>query len=199
MGAAQTGSSPDGEGAHTRRLAFVIADIRAFGADAIVNAANSDLRHTGGIAQSIARAADPMLIIESRSAPFLPTGEARATIGGGRLRAAHVIHVAGPPWEGGGSGEARLLDLSYRNALRLAGEMGLRSIAFPSVATGIYRYPLALAAPVAVRALSGGWEDEPQLESVTMCLVDERHLKAYEGAYERLLRAKARPRRPRSE
>jgi len=162
-------------------IELAIEDITKVEVDAIVNAANSDLRHTGGLAKTIARAAGTALLIESMRAPFVPTGEVVATTGGD-LPARYVIHAAGPIWHGGNDDEARLLESVYRNALRLASELHCRSVAFPSISTGIYRYPVRLAAPIALRSVADEWAHHRDIESVRFCLFSEGDLDAYERA-----------------
>jgi len=162
-----------------------LEDITKAEVDAIVNAANSDLRHTGGLAKVIARAAGTALLIESMRAPFVPTGEVVETTGGD-LPARYVIHAAGPIWHGGQEGEARLLESVYRNALRLASELDCRSIAFPSISTGIYRYPVRLAAPIALKAVADEWARHPDITHVRFCLFSDDDLAAYEQASARL-------------
>jgi len=131
------------------KLDVVQADITTLAVDAIVNAANASLRGGGGVDGAIHRAAGPGLLAECRTLGGCVTGEAKATAGY-RLPARHVIHVAGPVWRGGGAGEAELLAACYRNALRVARALDLRSIAFPAISTGIYGYPLEAATAIAV-------------------------------------------------
>jgi O-acetyl-ADP-ribose deacetylase (regulator of RNase III) len=134
------------------RLDIVVADITTLDVDAIVNAANRSLLGGGGVDGAIHRAAGPELQAECRAIGGCPTGEARIT-GGYRLPAKHVIHAVGPVWHGGSAGEDETLANCYRESLRLAAAAGLRSIAFPSISTGAFGYPVAAAARVALTAV----------------------------------------------
>lgn len=124
-------------------------DITKLKVDAIVNAANSDLRPGGGVCGAIHQAAGPELAEACRALGGCSTGEARITPGFA-LPAWHVIHTVGPAWQGGNSGEEAALENCYRNSLRLAAEKRLQSIAFPAISTGVYGFPSDKAAEIAV-------------------------------------------------
>jgi len=175
-------NAPDGH------LTVVQGDLTALAVDAIVNAANERMLGGGGVDGAIHRAAGPGLLEECRRVPEVrpgvrcPTGEARIT-GGHGLGARHVIHTVGPVWQGGGQGEAALLASCYRSSLALAERHGLRSVAFPAISCGVYGYPLADAARVAVRAVRGFLAKHTMPERVVLVAFDD----AVAGALRRAL------------
>lgn len=153
-------------------------DITRQRVDAIVNAANTTLLGGGGVDGAIHRAAGPELLAECRTIGGCPTGEARIT-GGYRLPAAHVIHTVGPVWAGGDRGEPELLRRSYANALHLAAEHNIRSIAFPSISTGAYGYPIEQAAAVAVQTVREALLSTPSIELVRFVCFSAPDLAVY--------------------
>lgn len=145
-----------------------IADITTLDVDAVVTAANAELRGGGGVDGAVHRAAGPGLLAECRGLGGCPTGSARLT-GGHALVARHVIHAVGPVWRGGGHGEAELLASAYRSALRLARDHRLDSIAFPAISTGIYGFPGEAAATIAVDAVLAETAAAPPSQVIFCC------------------------------
>lgn len=164
------------------RFRILLGDITRVEADAIVNAANVTLLGGGGVDGAIHRAAGPKLLAECVTLMGCKTGEAKITKGY-RLPAKFVIHTPGPRWRGGRRNEEQLLANSYRNSLKLAAENQCRTVAFPSISTGIYRFPLELAAEIAVREILTFPEGSP-VEEVLMVCFDEKTRSAYEQALE---------------
>lgn len=174
-------------------LRLVQGDITMQETDAIVNAANSSLMGGGGVDGAIHRAGGPEILeqckaIRAEKGPC-PTGEAVITTGG-RLRARYVIHTVGPVWQGGSSGEDDLLASAYRNSLKLARAHDLRTVSFPSISTGAYRFPIARAARVALRAVSDFLQspDGRGIGEVRFVLFSRPDLGAYEEAFEEVIR-----------
>lgn len=169
------------------RVELTRGDITHETVDAIVNAANSSLMGGGGVDGAIHRAGGPAILedcrrIRERQGP-LPAGQAVIT-GAGRLPCRHVIHTVGPVWAGGEGDEAETLARCYRNSLALAAAQGLRSVAFPSISTGIYGYPVAQAAAVALRTAKEVLEAGSPLELVRWVLFSDPDLQAYARALE---------------
>ena len=154
------------------------ADITTLAVDAIVNAANTSLLGGGGVDGAIHRAAGPELLAECQSLDGCATGDAKITRGY-RLPAKHVIHAVGPVWRGGRSGEPDLLASCYRRALELAFAHGLASIAFPSISTGVYGYPIQLAAPLAVATVRAHLAGT-SITDVIFCCFSASDLAVYE-------------------
>jgi len=152
----------------TDRMTVHEGDITQLDVDAIVNAAKETLLGGGGVDGAIHRAAGPDLLAECRSIGGCPTGEARITKGYD-LKARHVIHTVGPVWQGGMSIEDELLESCYRNAMRLARENSVTSIAFPAISTGVYRFPPERAAHIAVAAVRDELERSPDIATVVFC------------------------------
>lgn len=161
------------------RVELVRGDITRQTVDAIVNAANTSLLGGGGVDGAIHRAAGPELLQECRTAGGCPTGEARITKGY-RLPASHVIHTVGPVYRDGRHGEPDLLRSAYRSSLSLAAERGLRTIAFPSISTGAYRYPIEEAARIALEAALEWLAERNLPERIVFVLFSSEDLAVYE-------------------
>lgn len=154
------------------------ADITSLSVDAIVNAANSSLLGGGGVDGAIHRAAGPDLVHECRLLGGCKTGQAKLTHGY-RLPAKYVIHTVGPVWRGGKHHEAERLADCYRESMALAATNGLRSLAFPSISTGIFGYPIEQAAPLAVQTVRA-FAPGSGLDSVVFCCFTEQDLTTYQ-------------------
>ncbi|MCS7188644.1 MAG: O-acetyl-ADP-ribose deacetylase [Bacteroidia bacterium] len=164
------------------RVEIILGDITQIKVDAIVNAANPELMPGGGVSGAIHRAAGPSLAEACKKVAPCPPGEARITPGF-NLPAKYVIHTVGPTWNGGQSGEARILEAAYRNSLLLARQNQIRTIAFPSISTGIYGYPLHEAAPIALRVFK---EEAHNFEKIYMVAYDKLTYQAYTEAWKSL-------------
>ena len=154
------------------------SDITKLRVDAIVNAANNTLLGGGGVDGAIHHAAGPELLEECRKIRGCPTGEARITKGY-RLPADYVIHTVGPVWQGGKHGEDELLESCYRNSLKLAEEHGVKTIAFPSISTGAYRFPLECASQIAVDTVREYLKKSHALERVIFVCYSQADYEVY--------------------
>jgi O-acetyl-ADP-ribose deacetylase len=161
------------------KIDIVRGDITALEVDAIVNAANSTLLGGGGVDGAIHRAAGPQLLAECRTLGGCKPGEAKLT-GGYNLSARFVIHTVGPFWTGGERGEAETLASCFRNSLRLTVENGLRTIAFPAISCGAYRYPVSEAAHIAVGTTRKFLTTADKIDKVIFVVATDEILAAYQ-------------------
>ena len=164
---------------NTSVIELCLGDITRQEVDAIVNAANTRLAGGGGVDGAIHRAGGPAIMRECRAIGGCPTGEAVITTGG-NLPARHVIHTVGPVYRDGASGEPQLLANAYRNSLRLAETRGIKTIAFPSISTGVYGYPLEDAARIALGTVIDYLAAGTTIERVVFVLFSSRDLAVYE-------------------
>lgn len=165
---------------------LVLGDITRQQVDAVVNAANSSLLGGGGVDGAIHRVAGPELLEACRKIGGCPPGEARITPGF-RLPARYVIHTVGPIWRGGEHDEDGILASCYRNSLALAGKNNLRSIAFPSISTGVYGFPVGRAAKIAVGVLRDAPAQWPTLETIRLVCIGQDTYAAYARVIEEQL------------
>ena len=168
------------------QVEIIQGDITRLEVEAIVNAANEKLLGGGGVDGAIHRAAGPELLEACRELDGCPTGEARITKGY-NLPARYVIHTVGPVWQGGGSNENNLLASCYRNSLQLAVDHNLRSIAFPSISTGVYRFPIEQASRIALRVIRDFVETEAAAPRVVMACFSEQDMEIYRQVYQDML------------
>jgi len=168
------------------KLSIIQGDITNQSTDAIVNAANPSLMGGGGVDGAIHRAGGPAILEECKQIVSkqgrLPTGKAVITTGG-NLKAKHVIHTVGPVWHGGSGNEATLLQSAYHECLKVATENKLTSISFPSISTGIYGYPVAEAARIAISTVVSFLKEQAtSLKEVVFVLFDSRTYQSYRSA-----------------
>lgn len=165
------------------RIQVVQKDITTMNTDAIVNAANSSLLGGGGVDGAIHRTAGPGLLAECRALNGCPTGQAKITQGY-RLPSKHVIHTVGPIWKGGKKGEREALANCYRNSLFLAQEYNLETIAFPSISTGVYRFPIEEAAKIAVTEVTNFLQQDIKVKQVYHVCFSEQDYQIYQSTLE---------------
>jgi O-acetyl-ADP-ribose deacetylase (regulator of RNase III) len=170
------------------RIEAILGDITRVKADAIVNAANATLSGGGGVDGAIHRAAGPKLLEECMKLGGCTTGKCKLTQGYD-LPARHVIHAVGPVWQGGAHGEDDMLASCYHNALSLAVLTGIKTIAFPSISTGAYRFPVPRAVKIAVTSVRKFLETDKTIEKVTFVCFDKTTLTAYNAIIEQLVPA----------
>ncbi len=161
-------------------------DITQLDVDAIVNAANQSLLGGGGVDGAIHRAAGPKLLEACRELGGAETGEAKIT-DGFDLKARHVVHAVGPRWRGGDRGERELLEAAYHNSLRLARDHALGSVAFPSISTGAYGFPIDEAAEIALRTIDAFVANHDDPETVILCAFSEADREVYDATAARIL------------
>ncbi|MEA4925530.1 MAG: O-acetyl-ADP-ribose deacetylase [Syntrophomonadaceae bacterium] len=163
------------------RFEIIQGDITKLEVDAIVNAANNSLRGGGGVDGAIHRAAGPQLLAECKQVGGCLTGHAKKTRGY-NLPIKWVIHTVGPVWRGGSNNEDDLLASCYRNSLALAAELGVETIAFPSISTGVYGFPVDRAARIAVREIVDFLKSNLSIKQVLMVAFDAQTYQAYKKA-----------------
>jgi len=174
------------------KIHLVQGDITEVDADAIVNAANSTIMGGGGVDGAIHRKGGPKILEECKRIRAtewpdgLPTGKAVIT-SGGNLKARHVIHTVGPVWQGGTRRGPELLAEAYRNSLKLAVAKGLKTVAFPSISTGAYGYPIEEASQIAITTVKEFLEKEDRIDKVIFVLFTKPYLKIYEDTAKEIL------------
>jgi O-acetyl-ADP-ribose deacetylase (regulator of RNase III) len=167
-----------------QKIHIAKGDITSLPVDAIVNAANSTLLGGGGVDGAIHRAAGKELYTECLTLNGCKTGEAKMTKGY-RLPAKHVIHTVGPVWQGGTASEAELLASCYSNSLKIAAMNGLKTIAFPSISTGVYGYPIEQACVLAFDSVLSALEMHPLIEQVIFCTYSDPDFFIYQSEFAR--------------
>jgi O-acetyl-ADP-ribose deacetylase len=163
------------------RIEIALGDITEQVVDASVNAANESLLGGGGVDGAIHRAGGPAILEACRLLGGCATGDAKATTAG-RLPARHVVHTVGPVWRGGERGEPALLASCHHRSLEVAGELDCRTVAFPAISTGVYGYPVELAAPIAIEAVRTSLRSSPRIELVRFVLFGETARDAFASA-----------------
>jgi O-acetyl-ADP-ribose deacetylase (regulator of RNase III) len=167
------------------RIELTQGDITRVAADAIVNAANSSLLGGGGVDGAIHRAGGSSILEECRRLGGCETGDAKATEAGS-LPARWVIHTVGPVWQGGDQGEDELLASAHRRSVEVAAGLGARTMAFPAISTGVYRFPVDRAARIALQATAESLVAHPGIERITFVLFSEEHLEVFQQAATRI-------------
>ena len=165
-----------------KRISIIIGDITKQETDAIVNAANTSLLGGGGVDGAIHRAAGRELLEECKTLNGCPTGEAKITKGY-NLKAKYVIHTVGPVWNGGKYNEEEKLAGCYRNSLSLAAKNKIKSISFPSISTGVYRFPVDKASKIALREINNFLKKDKSLQSVVIVCIDKNTYDIYLSAF----------------
>jgi O-acetyl-ADP-ribose deacetylase (regulator of RNase III) len=163
------------------RMKIIDGDITKQHVDAIVNAANESLLGGGGVDGAIHRAAGPELLAECRTLNGCPTGEAKITKGY-RLPAKFVIHTVGPIWRGGKAHEDQFLENCYHNSLKLAVEHGIKTIAFPSISTGVYGFPIERASRIALKTIKAFLENDNRIQKVFFVCFGSHDYQVYQKA-----------------
>ena len=167
------------------KIRIVQEDITRLKVDAIVNAANTSLLGGGGVDGAIHRAAGPLLLEETRKIGGCPTGEARVSKGY-NLPAKWVVHTVGPVWHGGDRKEEQLLANCYQNSLAAAAEIGARTMAFPAISTGVYRFPLELATEIALTETRRFLKKDDRLDQIIFVCFSEKAFNIYQKVFEKI-------------
>jgi O-acetyl-ADP-ribose deacetylase (regulator of RNase III) len=169
----------------SNRIRLLQGDITQQQVDAIVNAANESLLGGGGVDGAIHRAGGPAILEECRRLGGCATGDAKASTAG-ELSARHVIHTVGPVWQGGAANEDELLASCHRRSLEVAADLGCRTLAFPAISTGVYRFPVDRAAGIALTTTRDALETYREIDEVRFVLFSGEHLAAFEQAQLRI-------------